>query len=454
MSQAPPPCDLLIHAGLLLTLDDQGTVIADAAIAVTDGLIVAAGPHADLVAQYAPARLLGSGRHIAMPGLVNTHNHTPLMLVRGMVEDQGFAPAYLPNVPQGDALSDEEAYLLGRLGAWEMLRLGSTTAVDFYCRPHALARVSQEVGLRSFVGSRIMDVNFERLGHGERRHDPARAAAMLEEAALFVEAWKGRDALVTPVLGPHAADTCSMSLLRDVARLAEETGLIVHTHLHQSPGEVSAVLARDGRRPVEVMEEVGLLNSKLVAGHCIWVDDTDIGRIGRSGVAVAHAPLGNAAHGSIAPAVALEAAGARLTLCTDTKSGDMFQAMRMALAAARIRGAGFELDSERVLRWATRDGAVALGMPDLGAIVPGWRADLVLLDADAPNLRPLLDGPGLVVHSAVGNNVDAVVVNGRVVVEDGRPTLFDADEVVASAQAVAERLWQRAGRMPAIARHA
>jgi 5-methylthioadenosine/S-adenosylhomocysteine deaminase len=442
-------CDLLVQAGLLMTLDDNGTLLTDAALAVSRGRILATGPLATMAAEWQPARRLGSDHHLVLPGLVNTHNHTPLTLVRGMVEDAGFAPAYLPNVPQGDALSEEEAYLLARLGVWELLRFGSTTVVDFYRHPAALARALQEAGLRGFVGSRIMDVDATRLGHGERRHDPALAETMLAEAATFAETWRDRDALITPVLGPHAPDTCSRALLIEVARLAEATGLGVHTHLHQSQGEVAAVLARENCRPVELMEQVGLLGPHVVAGHCIWVDAADIGRIGRSGTAVAHAPIGNLAHGSIAPALALEQAGARITLCTDTKSGDMFQAMRTALAVARVKGAGFALGASHVLRWGTRDGAQALGMPDLGMLAPGWRADLVLLDANMPNLRPLLEGPGLVVHSAVGANVDAVVVDGCVVMEDGQPTLFNAQEVVRSAQAVAERLWRRAGRRPA-----
>ena len=422
----------------------DGGVITDGAVAVEGGVIVEVGEYGALAGRYAARRTLGSGRHIAMPGLVNTHNHTPLMIVRGMVEDRGFAPAYLPDVPQGDTLSEEEAYLLGRLGAWELLRLGTTTAVDFYRHPEALARVAQDTGLRSFVGSRIMDVDGAGLARGEMVHDAGRAAAMLEEAARFAEAWAGRDGLVTPVLGPHAADTCSRGLLREVALLAEATGVGVHTHLHQSPGEVAAVVAREGMRPVELMEEVGLLGRRLVAGHCIWMEGGDIARFGRAGAAVAHAPLGNAAHGAIAPMVAMEAAGAVVTLCTDTKSGDMFQAMRMALSMGRVLGAGFALDSGRVLGWGTRGGAGALGLADVGVLAAGWRADLVLLDAEAPNLRPMMGGAGLVVHSAMGMNVDSVVVEGRVLLEEGQPTHFDAREVVRAAQAVAARLWAEA----------
>lgn len=441
----PVACDILLRAGLALLCDDAMGVRRDVAIAVDAGRIVEIGPYADLAPCYAPRRRVGSPAHIALPGLVNTHNHTPLALVRGMVEDRGFAPAYLAGVPQGDLLSAEEAYLLARLGVYELLRFGTTTFVDFYRHPQALARAAAEAGLRGFIGGRIMDADAVRLGGGERRHDPALRRAMLAETEAFLSAWQGRHPRVTPVLGPHAADTCSTALLQEVAALARAGGLGVHTHLHQSPGEVEVVLAREGCRPVALFERLGLLGPGLLAGHCIWMEADDIARLGGSGAAVAHAPIGNAAHGAIAPALALECAGARISLCTDSKSGDMFEAMRCAVQVARIRGAGFAFGSAAALRWATRGGAMALGLDDVGALRPGWRADIVLLDANMPNLRPLLDGPGLVVHSANGGNVDCVLVDGQLVLEAGQPCRFDGAEVVASAQAVAERLWEQSG---------
>jgi 5-methylthioadenosine/S-adenosylhomocysteine deaminase len=449
---APRPCDLLIRARAAFLLDAAGTVLCDAAVAVVDDRIVAVGAAAEIEAAWAPARRLGSPRHLLMPGLVNTHNHTPLTIVRGMVEDLNFAPAYTPGIPQGDALSFAEAHALARLGVWELLRFGSTTIVDFYRHPEALARAAEEVGLRAFVGGRILDADTAALARGEWRADAARGRATFAEAMEVVERRRAPGSLVTPILGPHAPDTCSPDLLRQVATIAAEKDLILHTHLHQSPLEVAAVVARDGRRPVETLEALGLLGPRLVAGHCIHMTDGDIARFGRSGAHVAHVPIGNAAHGSVAPILALEAAGAGISLATDTKSGDMFEAMRMALAATRIRGGGFVKSAADMLGWATRGGARALGLADeIGAVAVGRKADLLLLDARAPNLAPLVDGPGLLVHSANGAVVDTVVVDGRVLLEGGRPTRFDGDEVIASAEAVARSLWRRHGHTPRIA---
>ena len=151
-------------------------------------------------------------------------------------------------------------------------------------------------------------------------------------------------------------------------------------------------------------------------------------------------------------------AGARIALCTDTMSADLFDAMRTAIAAARIRAGGAgsvaatDLDARKALHWATRTGAAALGLGDLvGSIEAGKKADLVLLDATAPSLAPVVDGYGIVVHSASGHDVDTVIVDGRVRLRAGRPVGFDGNRSVAEAQAVADRQWRRHGTAPVAA---
>ncbi len=453
--ETPAPCDLLIRDAVVLV--DHQTVIADGAVAVSGTRIAAVGPSAEMQERYRAAETIAARGGILLPGLVNTHNHTPLMIVRGMAEDLGFAPAYTPGVPQGHWLSDEETLVLARLGAYELLRQGSTTVVDYYRRPQACAQAFADLGLRAFVGGRIHDADTAALANGAWRHDTAIGEATLRENVDLIETWDGAaDGRVRCILAPHAADTCSRDLLALVARMAEGRGLPVHTHLSQSSDEVERVAARDGLRPPALFDELGLCGPKLVGAHCIHVDADEIGRLGRSGTVVAHAPLGNSASGFTAPAWALEQAGAAITLCTDTKSADMFEAMRGAIAVARIRGAGFAIRAADAFRWATANGAAALGMSgEVGAIRAGAKADLVLLDPHAPNLCPAVDGIGIVVHSASGANVDTVVVDGRVLLRDGRALHVDGDAIVRDAHKVAAGLWRRAGHaVPAFAERA
>ena len=455
----PVECDLVVEHALVLALDDAGTIVADGAVAVAGDRIAALGPSADVARGFRGRETIDAHGGILLPGLVNVHNHTPLMITRGMVEDLGHAPAYTPGIPQGPVLAFEEVLALSRLGAYELLRAGSTTVVDYYLHPKALAEAMLEIGLRGVVGGRILDVDMASVARGgERRHDPAVGRATLDEAMDLASAYAGHPSgRIRCDLAPHAPDTCSRALLEEVRDLAARRGGegAIHTHLAQSRDEVEWVRARDGLGPVELLDACGLLDARLVAAHCIFLDAPDIARAGASGLAVAHAPVGNLRAGNVAPVLDLEAAGARIALCTDTMSGDLFEAMRTAIAAARIRGGGGDsveaagLDARKVLGWATRAGANALGLGDLvGSLEAGKKADLVLLDPSAPNLAPVVDGYGIVVHSGSGHDVDTVVVDGRVRIRAGRPVGFDGDRIVAEAKFVADRQWRRHGTRP------
>jgi 5-methylthioadenosine/S-adenosylhomocysteine deaminase len=343
---------------------------------------------------------------------------------------------------------------LSRLGAWDLLRTGSTTVVDYYRHGDSCARAMAESGLRAFVGGRIHDIDLAAVAGGSYRYDPAIGAATLQENMDIAARWHGHDAgRLRTVLAPHAPDTCSRELLGQVATLAARSGTAVHTHLAQSPDEVAQVRRRDGRRPSEVLDETGLLGPHVVAGHCIYLDPDEIARVGAAHLNVAHVPVGNASSGMMAPIKALEEAGARITLATDTKSHDLFETMRAALAINRVQGGGRAIDARAALRWATAGGAVALGLGnEVGALAAGMKADVILLDADAPNLRPIVDGVSLLVHAGVGANVRSVIVDGRMLMDDGRPTRFDADEVITAAQDVATRLWAESGWAPVLAK--
>jgi 5-methylthioadenosine/S-adenosylhomocysteine deaminase len=447
---SPSPCDLLVDDVLILTLSEEDAIIADGAVAVVRDRIAAVGPARELRRGWSAQRAISGRGGVLLPGLVNSHNHSPLMIVRGMVEDRGFAPAYLAGVPQGDALGHEEALALARLGVYEVLAAGATTIVDYYRHPAALAEAAAELGVRAVVCGRIMDVTSGGLAQGERVHERAVGEAMLAESLDLIDAWDGKaDGRIRCDLAPHAPDTCAPALLAEVAAQAARRGCVLHTHLCQSTLEVDYVMSRDGCSPVETVEAAGLLHERLIAAHCIHMTGADVARAGAAGIAVAHAPIGNLASGRAAPILDLEAAGARITLCTDTKSGDLFESMRAAIASARIRGAAFEPKARDVLRWATMAGAEALGLgADIGAITPGRKADLIILDGRHPNLAPVIDGIGIVVHSGRGGDVHTVVVDGRILIEEGRPVAFDGDAIVAEAQAVAEQLWARHGTRP------
>jgi 5-methylthioadenosine/S-adenosylhomocysteine deaminase len=298
------------------------------------------------------------------------------------------------------------------------------------------------------VGGRIHDVDPAALAEGRHEWHTSIGRETLDENARLIETWHLHDGgRIRCDWAPHAPDTCSRDLLVEVASLAHRHGGNIHTHLAQSRGEVDIVRTRDGMSPAELLDQCGLLGPSTIAAHCIHLSEADIKRCGSTRIQVAHSPIGNARAGDIAPIMALAEAGARITLCTDTMSADMVEAMRWAISMQRVRGQSFVLDAATVLEWATLHGARALGMADqIGRIEAGFKADLVLFDRDSPTVAPMIDGAGIIVHSASGKDVHTVIIDGRTVLESGRLTLQDGEQIIREAQACAARLWQRAGR--------
>ena len=292
-----------------------------------------------------------------------------------------------------------------------------------------------------------MDVDTSQLADGKYVYDNKLGEQSVRESLDLYDRWNGADSgRINVILAPHAPDTCSKPLLLEVAALAQQRGCQIHTHLAQSSSEIEQVTHREGYGSVELLDEVGILDSNLVAAHCIFLSDADIHRVGNQQVVVAHSPLGNARSGNIAPIAALEEAGATITLCTDSKSADMFESMRMAIAGARIKSGGrFILNAAHVFAWATRNSAECFSSSGAArSLSVGEPADIVILDGEAPNLCPVQDAVGTAVHLASAANVRYVFCSGEMLLNDGKPTRVDAAAVIADAQAVADSLWKRA----------
>lgn len=447
MSDAPPAFDLLVE-GCTLVPGAFEAPISDAAIGITGGRFAFIGPARDLPPGSTAAERLRAPGHLAIPGLVNVHTHTILSMVRGVAEDMGFAPAYTPGVPQGHMVREEEAVALARLGALEAMLFGSTLINDTYVHTALTLPAMADLGLRVFACNRIHDVDFSGVSQGRWTYDPAIGDATLAEAEALVRRFHGAsDARTGVQLAAHAPDTCSTAFLRSIGEASRRLGIPVQTHLAQSRVEVARIRERDGRTPAELLDEIGLLDERLVAAHCIHLTEDDIARIGRAHVRVAHIPKGNATGGTIAPTRALTEAGARLCLATDNMHADMVEVMRWALAMGRVqRGAVDEAwQPEHMLHAATEEGAAAMGLAgELGAVRPGWRADLVLLDLRRPHLVPHGDPLGTTLHTAHGRDVAHVIVEGEVVVRDGRPTRANMETICREGAAAAAALWQRA----------
>ena len=260
--------------------------------------------------------------------------------------------------------------------------------------------------------------------------------------------WNGAfDGRASVMLAPHAIDTCSRDFLRDVNTMRRRLGVRVMTHVAQSYLEVEQVRKRDGMTPVELLDDVGLLDDGLIAAHCLVMTDDDIARAGRGGITVAHAPKVNLTGGYLPVTSRLRRAGARIALATDNMHGDMVENMRWALAVRTPAGEGgerFLASAPDVFHMATLGAAAALGRDhDLGSLTAGKKADMVLFDFRRAHLTPAFNPVGTLVHTGQGRDVATVIVDGRIVVEGGRATLVDEDRIRREGAAAARALWTR-----------
>jgi 5-methylthioadenosine/S-adenosylhomocysteine deaminase len=440
--------DVALIGGTVITGEPRRPVIEDALIGIRGNRIAAVGARADFPAQIEARKVLTLPGRVLTPGFVNVHTHAVLSLMRGIALDMGFAPAYTLGVPHGHDISEDEAVALARLGALEALTFGSTVMVDSYVHAHVTLPAMAELGLRVWSCTRFHDVDFTRVHEGVWRHD-ARIGdeCIAATRRLIAEHHGGAGGRKNVMLAPHAPDTCSDDLLRKVSALARDTGTRLWTHLSQSPLENRVIRERSGVTPTELLERCGLLDERLLAAHCIYVTDDDIARIAASGTTVAHVPKGNATGGAMAPTHKFKAAGARIALGTDNLTQDMTEAMRWALAVARIQigSVSPEWQPATALHMATQAGARALGMErEMGTLAEGYLADVVVFDFRRAHLTPLLDPLGTLVHDACGRDVEHVFIDGAQVVAAGEPTLVDAARIRADAQRVSEALWARA----------
>jgi 5-methylthioadenosine/S-adenosylhomocysteine deaminase len=443
----PDQLDHLLTGATVLTAEPDRPVIEDAVIGVAAGRIVLLERRSSVPHLPATRRRTDLTGRLVIPGLVNIHTHAILTVVRGVADDMGFAPAYTKGVVHGHDIEPEEAIALARLGAAEALLAGSTLINDSYVHADATMAPMAELGLRVQSCGRIHDVDFTRVHEGVWEHDDAIGEATLDAALALAERWHGAmNGRIGVPLAAHAPDTCSDRLLRRVAEESARRDLRVSTHLAQSRIEVERIRARSNRTPAELLDDCGLLNDRLIAAHGIWLTDADIERVGRSGMTLAHVPIGNATGATIAPTARLRAAGTAIAIGTDNNNHDMLEAMRWAVAMGRIQAGSVSPDwqPEHALAMATRAGAAALGQGDsIGSLRLGKQADLVAIDCRRAHLTPFLSPLGLLVHYARGSDVELVMVDGDLVVEDGRLVHADIGEICREAERAAHALWAR-----------
>jgi 5-methylthioadenosine/S-adenosylhomocysteine deaminase len=360
---------------------------------------------------FAGTMIDGSGKAL-IAGLVNAHAHSHSSLTRGSAEGMQLE-GWLEVIQREQArLSDEQAYV-GALATYaEALLSGTTTIVDMCIRPEAALRAARDIGIRAVIAPYVADtIPF--------------APALMRNARMLEAAEK--DGRVTVWVGLHDLESCSDGLLREGSALARAHGVGVHLHCSETRISVERTSARTSRTPIAQLDHLGLLGARTLLAHCVWASEEDRALLASTGTHVAHCPHANLKLASgIAPIPDMRRRGVNVALATDGAKAnnrlDMFDVMKFAsLIHKGVSGDPRLMPAGEVLDMATRGGAGALGLA-VGAIAPGLRADLVLVRLDGFHVQPAVADTVVtnLVHAARGSDVATVVVDGAVVVEEGR----------------------------------
>ena len=432
--------DLIVLGQSIVTMDPAGTVIADGAVAIDDGIIIALGVRDDITARFEAQKTIVGERRIVMPGLVNGHTHAAMSLLRGVADDLALMD-WLNNYifPAEVEFVDAEFVRIGtELACWEMIRGGTTTFVDMYYFGDVVADVVERCGMRAMVSATVID---------QRSPDAENAADSIRKGREFIARWQGRNSRITPMFGPHANYTLNAEQLQATRAAAMELGVPISIHVAESPFELQYSTDTFGKTSIEMYESIGFFDGPTIAAHVVWPTDAEIPILVEREVGVIHNPSSNMKLASgIAPVTKMLAAGVRVGLGTDGAASnndlDMWEEMRLAAFLQKVEQMNPEvLPANTVLTMATRGGASAIGMGDaIGSLEVGKRADLIQVGFDDVHHVPTFDVISHLVYVTDEQDVATVIVDGHILMQDGKMLSIDTAKVASEARALATRI--------------
>jgi 5-methylthioadenosine/S-adenosylhomocysteine deaminase len=423
---------LLIKGAWVVTQDPQRRTF-QGDVLVEDGKIAELGE----VRSSADEVIEASG-DVLMPGLINTHNHVAMAVMKGIADDLPFSEFLDRSFAIDAKRTDRDIDIGTRLGCLEMIRSGTTTFVDMYYSEDIIAQGVGQAGLRAVLCWAVLDKEFT-----------TQKGVPLENCKRFHQQFKGREKIV-PGIGLQGVYVCSEETFLGAKEYADRNDLLLHFHLSETRKEVYDHKSKYGKRPAEWLESIGFLDRHCLAAHSAWLTINEVNALARAGASVSSCPVSNMklATGGVAPIPEMLKAGVNVSLGTDgsttNNSLDMFSEMKiLALLQKSNRWDPTVVTAQQALDFATLNGAKAIGMEGkLGSIEIGKQADLIILDGSGPNLRPLRPANLIsnIVYSANAGNVKTSVCGGQVLMRDRKVLTLEENEILCSVEAVAQEL--------------
>ncbi len=430
------PCSTIVTAKYLLT-QAQARIVREAAVAVKDGRVLASGKQSDICRAFQADSLVETGESLLMPGLINSHTHASMTLLRGIADDLPLHVWLTEHIfPREKKMTPELIGLGASLACAEMTRFGVTAFADMYLAENAVFEAAEQAGLRMLGGEAIFA--FPSPGYKTEEE----AFALLREQA---GRWKSHPRIRVAVM-PHAVYTTTPQLLTRCRDTAGELGLSLQLHLAETREETENCLQAHGKTPLRYCADLGLVTEHTTLAHGVVFDDEALALLAASGACVAHCPRSNMKLASgIARVPEMLAKEIPVALGTDGAASSNNLNMFPEMAAAALLHKVDSRDPTAVaartaIRMATANGARALHWPGLGEIAPGGPADMIAVDMTPPNMRPVHSPTSNLVYAATGAEVRLTMVDGEILYKDGEYTRLDVETLYAKAQEAAERL--------------
>ncbi|WP_424766030.1 amidohydrolase [Paenibacillus sp. sgz302251] len=425
-----------IKNGLFITMDEESPSFKGHMVVTNDRITYLGEAEPQQLSEE--VQKVDGSKLAFMPGLINTHGHAAMSLLRGYSDDQKLQVWLEQKMwPMEGKYVDQDTRAGSALAIVEMLRSGTTTFVDMYDRMDQVAQMVEQGGIRGILTRGVIGLC-----------SPAEQESKLAEAIAFARDWNGKaDGRISTMISPHAPYTCPPAYIDRFVQAAHDYNLPLHTHMSETIAEVEQNVRDYGVRPVEHLDRLGFFSRPALVAHAVHLNDSEIELLAAKNVSVSHNPVSNLKLASgIARVPDLLRAGVTVSLGTDSVASnnnlDLFEEIRFAaLLHKGVSGDPTAIPAHEALKLATVDGAKAIWQQDqIGVLREGMKADFIGIDLEQPHFYPKTDIVSHLVYSGSGRDVKHVWVDGRHVLRDGECTLLDEEKIRFEAQASFERL--------------
>ena len=412
---------IIIKNGTVLTMDKNNKVINNGVVIIKDNKIISVG-NKELLKVYSAKKIIDAENGIIMPGMINTHNHLPMIAFRGLGEEGIKNRLFAYFFPlEGEKLNRDLIYKATIHGSIDMALSGVTTYADMYYHMDEMAKATKDVGIRGVLGETV--IKFPVV-------DAKTPYGGIEYAINFIEEYKNDD-LIIPAFGPHAPYTVSKEKMQEIENLSKQYNVPIMIHVGEFDDEDKRLNLKN-KSVIEYMDSIGVLNNRVLLAHAIHLNEKDLDIIKKREASIAYNPMANAKGATgIARAYEMLNKNIKVGLGTDgpmsSNQVDLFRTLSYASSMQRLKyNDRTIMTPDIVVKMATIGGAQALNLDKkIGSIEPGKLADIVIIETKSPNMMPNYDPFATLVFQANPSNVDTTIVNGKIIVENKKLKTYD-----------------------------